>query len=211
MSVTGALADPRVRLGAGTAALLVTAIAARRDRVRPGEAAAFRAVNDLPGWFSAAAGAAWLAGDCELAGRLLAGGTSAWALSKVVKRLVQRPRPAGLLPGTRRRGPDAAGLGYLSGHAGVAAALGSGAFSRLGPTGRAFTLGAVPAVGLTRMYVGAHLPLDVAGGAALGLAIDAALTLVRHEPDRRRGRPKDPYSGDLGPWPGPAAPCHRRL
>jgi hypothetical protein len=52
----------------------------------------------------AAAGATWLAGDHELADRLLAGGTSAWALSKVVKRLVQRPRPAAMLPGTRRRG-----------------------------------------------------------------------------------------------------------
>jgi membrane-associated phospholipid phosphatase len=39
-------------------------------------------------------------------------------------------------------------------------------------------LTAVPAVGLTRVYVGAHLPLDIAGGAALGLAIDAALALA---------------------------------
>ena len=84
MSVARALADPRVRLGAGTAALLVTAMAARRNRVSPGEAAAFRAVNDLPGWLyppawvvmqlgtlgaaPAAAGAAWLAGDRQLAG-----------------------------------------------------------------------------------------------------------------------------------------------
>jgi hypothetical protein len=29
-----------------------------------------------------------------------------------------------------------------------------------------------------RIYVGAHLPLDVAGGMALGLAIEAAMTLV---------------------------------
>ena len=188
------LTDPRVRLAAGTVALLVTAAAARRGRVGPGEAAAFRAVNDLPGWLyppawavmqlgalgaaPAAAGAAWLAGDRELAGRLLAGGTSAWALSKVVKRLVQRPRPAALLSGTRRRGRDATGLGYLSGHAGVAVALGAAVLPRLGPGGRILTLAAVPVVGLTRIYVGAHLPLDVAGGAALGLVIDAALTLA---------------------------------
>jgi undecaprenyl-diphosphatase len=99
-------------------------------------------------------------------------------LSKVVKRLVRRPRPAVLLPGTRRRGREAAGLGYLSGHAGVAVALGAAALPRLGPGGRALTLVAVPVVGLTRIYVGAHLPLDVAGGAALGLAIDAALTMA---------------------------------
>jgi hypothetical protein len=93
MTTAKVLTDPRVRLGAGTAALLVTAMAARRNRVGPGEAAAFRAVNDLPGWLyppawavmqlgalgaaPAASGAAWLAGDHELAGRLLAGGTSA--------------------------------------------------------------------------------------------------------------------------------------
>jgi hypothetical protein len=43
------LADPRVRLGLGAAAVLVTALPARRDRVGHCEARAFRAVNGLPG------------------------------------------------------------------------------------------------------------------------------------------------------------------
>ena len=47
--LSGVLADPRVRLGAGAAALLVTAIAAHQDHVGQCEAAAFRAVNGLPG------------------------------------------------------------------------------------------------------------------------------------------------------------------
>jgi membrane-associated phospholipid phosphatase len=34
-------------------------------------------------------------------------------------------------------------------------------------------------VGLTRIYAGAHLPLDVAGGAALGFVVEAALALAR--------------------------------
>jgi glycosyltransferase 2 family protein len=220
-SLAGVLADPRVRLGAGTAALLVTAMAVRRDRVGPCEAAAFRAVNGLPsplyppawvimqlgalGTAPAAAGAAWLAGDRELAGRLLAGGTSAWALSKVVKRLVRRPRPAGLLAGTRRRGREPAGLGYLSGHAGVAVALGAAAFPRLRPGGRALTLAAVPVVGLTRIYVGAHLPLDVAGGAALGFVVEAALTLAR----RTAAAPAVP-TGPFGPHAAALRPLARR-
>jgi undecaprenyl-diphosphatase len=193
-SLIGVVADPRVRLGVGTAALLVTALAARHDRVGAGEARVFRAVNGLPdalrvpswaimqlgtlGAVPAAAGAAWLAGDRDLAGLLLASGTGTWALSKLVKQIVRRPRPASLLAGTRRRGREAAGLGYLSGHAGVAVALGAAALPHLGPAGRALTVTAIPVVGLTRLYVGAHLPLDIAGGAALGLAVEALVSLA---------------------------------
>ena len=101
------LADPRIRLGTGAAALLVTAMAVHRDHVGPAEDAVFRAVNDLPdslylpawvvmqlgalGAAPAAAGVAWLAADGELAARLLASGTATWALSKLVKQIVRRP------------------------------------------------------------------------------------------------------------------------
>jgi len=47
-SLPAVLTDPRVRLGAGTAVLLVTAWAARRGRISPAEITAFRAVNGLP-------------------------------------------------------------------------------------------------------------------------------------------------------------------
>jgi membrane-associated phospholipid phosphatase len=188
------LADPRARLSVGITALLVTAGAVRRDHVAAWEAATFRAVNGLPdalyppawvvmqmgafGAVPAAAATAWRAGDGELAARLLLGGTGAWAAAKLVKRVVRRPRPVALLPGIRGRGREAAGLGYLSGHAAVAVALGAAALPRLAPAGRAVILTAMPVVGLTRLYVGAHLPLDIAGGAALGLATDAAAGLI---------------------------------
>jgi len=190
------LTDSRVSLGLGTAAVLVTALSAHRDQVGHREARAFLAINGLPdslyrpvwvimqlgalGAVPAAATAALLAHDRELAGRLLAGGTASWALSKLVKRVVRRPRPAALISGARIRGPEASGLGYLSGHAGVAIAMGAAAFPRLSPSGRAAVAAAVPAVGLSRIYVGAHLPLDVAGGAGLGIAVEAAVALAWH-------------------------------
>src|SRR5262249_61730035 len=113
----GVPAGSWLRLGVGATALLVTAMAARRGRIGACEARTFRAVNDLPdslyvptwavmqlgtlGAAPAAAGAAWLAGEGELAVRLLAGGTGTWALSKLVKRLGQSPRPAVPLAGVR--------------------------------------------------------------------------------------------------------------
>jgi glycosyltransferase 2 family protein len=181
--------------------MLGTALAARRDRVSAGEAHVFRFVNGLPDRFyapawavmqlgtvgaaPAAAGAAWLAGERALAGKLLVAGTSTWALSKVAKRVVRRPRPAALLAGTRIRGREAAGLGYLSGHAGVAVTLSAAALPHLGRAGRAQILSAAPVVGLTRVYVGAHLPLDIAGGAALGLAVEAAISWAGEVAARR--------------------------
>ena len=187
------LDDPSARLAVGSGGLALTALLVRRDRVGRRETKVFRAVNDLPdslfapawvvmqlgnlGAAPAAAGAALAAHERRLARRLLVGGSASWALSKVVKKGIRRPRPAFLLPDAHRRGQDATGLGYLSGHAAVAVALGAAALPRLHGPARTAVLAAIPIVGLCRIYVGAHLPLDVRGGAALGLAIEAALAL----------------------------------
>ena len=180
---------PAVRLALGAAGVVVTAATLDRERVGPTEERCFRLVNELPdplfpptwvvmqagalGAVPVAAGVAYLADERRVAGHILTGGASAWALSKVVKRVVQRPRPGALIRDSRRRGAEATGLGYLSGHAAVAVAMMLAAWPRLGRRARAASLLAVPIVGLSRIYVGAHLPLDVVGGASLGLAINA--------------------------------------
>lgn len=181
------------RTAAGAAVLAGTLLPIRRDRIGRREQKVFRLVNDLPdplyvpawpvmqlGAFGAVpvtAGVALAAGNQPLAGRLLSGGTAAWILAKVVKRVVRRGRPIALLAGVRTRGHEPTGLGYLSGHAAVSVALAAAAWPHLGAGGRRATLGLTSAVGLARIYVGAHLPLDVAGGAALGLLVDAASSL----------------------------------
>ena len=183
--------QPVTRVTVGVGAIAASLAPLRRDKVGHREEAVFRAVNGLPdalyvpawavmqlgtvGAAPAAAGVALLAGQRRLAVRLLIGGVGAWAGSKALKQMAQRPRPIALLPDTHIRGQEASGLGYPSGHAGVATALGVAAFPYLGRRGRVAVAVAIPTVGCTRMYVGAHLPLDIVSGAALGLALDAIL------------------------------------
>ena len=114
--------------------------------------------------------AAWRAGRPDLAARMVVGATASWALAKAVKRVVDRGRPAALVPGTRVRGKEATAGGYPSGHAAVAASLMAAVASVSSPAAG----GLAVAVGAARLYVGAHLPLDVVGGFGLGLAVDAA-------------------------------------
>ena len=182
-----------MRLAIGSIGLAATAVVARRATVGAQEARAFRWVNGLPGFLfvpawpvmqlgnlaaaPAAAAVAYLGDERALARRLLVGGSTSWLLSKLVKRGVGRPRPARLLSGIHCRGREQTGMGYLSGHAAVAVALGAAALPHLGRRGAVPVAVTIPVVGLCRLYVGAHLPLDVVGGASLGLVVEASMGL----------------------------------
>lgn len=188
---------PAVRVAWGAAGLALSTLPVRRDRVGATEARVFTTVNGLPdamhapAWVVMQCGALVAAplsaavasalGERRLAVQLAAAGTTTWALSKVIKRLVRRERPALLLPEVVVRGHAATGLGYLSGHAGVATALAATLVQRVGFRRAVPALAVAGTVGLTRLYVGAHLPLDVAGGAALGLVVEGGVAWVVRE------------------------------
>lgn len=95
-------------------------------------------------------------------------GTTVWSAAKLIKPHVGRGRPSDLLDGVEVRGLAQSGLGYPSGHAAVALTLASVAAPAGGPVWRTAALAFAGTVGAARMYVGAHLPLDVAGGLAIG-------------------------------------------
>jgi membrane-associated phospholipid phosphatase len=118
---------------------------------------------------------ALLGGRRRLAAEVAVGGTGAWLLAKAAKPLGGRPRPAGLLRRVRTRDSIAGDLGWVSGHTAVSTTLAL-TLSRTSPAWARPALGGVVAMtGFGRMYVGAHLPLDLVGGAGLGMMIAAVV------------------------------------
>jgi undecaprenyl-diphosphatase len=100
--------------------------------------------------------------------------TAAWGGSKLVKRHTGRGRPEAHLDEIVIRGAPQRGLGFPSGHAGVATVIALTAAPVLPPAAALAVAGAAVTTVLARVYVGAHLPLDVAGGAAMGVALGCA-------------------------------------
>jgi undecaprenyl-diphosphatase len=120
----------------------------------------------------------------------------AWALAKVVKDVVVRSRPAGYLSDVHLRGAAASGFGFVSGHASVAFALATALAPWLVRRWRIAVAYLVAAlVALARVFVGAHLPLDVVGGAAIGVACGCAAQLIVGTP--ALSAEPDPPSADL--------------
>jgi undecaprenyl-diphosphatase len=118
----------------------------------------------------------------RLAAGLLLAGAGVYVLAKVVKGIVVRGRPEHLLSDVVVRGAAAQGRGFVSGHAAVVVALLTVAWPWLNRPGRIVCAVLAGLVCLARVYVSAHLPLDVVGGAALGLAVGGAVRLLLGRP-----------------------------
>jgi undecaprenyl-diphosphatase len=183
-----------VQLALGGAVLGATTARALRPEPSQLELDCFEAVNSLPDGISAplwpvmqlgalaavpaVAGVVWWRGERGRAVHLLVSGSATWVVAKGVKRLVRRGRPAAVVAAARIRGLEQSGDGFISGHAAISAALAAGARPLL-PGGGPLLAGLAATVAFARLYVGAHLPLDVVGGAATGLIVDAVLELAR--------------------------------
>ena len=189
-----------IRVGLAIAVFLIALLAVQRDRLTLFERDVFRLFNDLPlalrfglvavmqaGNVVAAPVAAALAlvlrRSRRMAFDLLVAGTAVWFLAKAVKAAVGRPRPPGLVVDVVHHDP-VAGLGFVSGHTGVAAALATAAAPYLPRRWRRLAWAVVWIVGIARMYEGAHLPLDIVGGAALGWGVGALVHVLLGAPHR---------------------------
>ena len=194
------------------AVFALCAVIVADGRVGPAERAVFHAVNGLPEWLYGpmllfqylgvlamplvvAAGALALR-RWRLAAALVLVVPAKLALERVVKLLVERERPGTTVPDAILHGVPSAGLSFTSGHAIITFAI-AGLLALVLPRRWgivAFVLATLNAV--ARVYLGAHNPLDVVGGAAIGLAIAAVLDLAL-DVARDRG----------GSWGGQAAPA----
>ncbi len=173
------------RVGGACAVLLCSGIRARSSRVSHTEERVFRAFNDASddrrfriwvlmqaGSFGAIPAAAAVVGARRgwRRGALVgSSGTAVWLITKLVKHLVRRGRPADYLENVRVRGRPQSGLGYPSGHAAVALTLALTSTTRPATRSAAIVVAGIAAGG--RLYTGAHLPLDVAGGISLGVIV----------------------------------------
>jgi glycosyltransferase 2 family protein len=187
-----------VRAVLGAIVLAVTTVFARRRTIGASERNLFRLVNDLPGIAEVpltvvmqagalpavpvAAGGALVARRPRLAAACSIAGVAAWFAAKGLKDLVDRGRPAAVLPETIVRGVAANGLGFPSGHAAVAAALATVLCPYLSRPWRRVAWGVVIVVAVARIYVGAHLPVDVIGGVALGWMLGSLTNLALGTP-----------------------------
>lgn len=142
----------------------------------------FRAVMQLGTWpagvIAVAVVARWQrdrdpAGPIALAIAVLL----AFRTDNVVKGVLERPRPSAVVEGLEVR-DHIGGWAYPSGHTTMAVAIAAAVHPLLPRRGRlvVWTLAALVAV--TRVHVAAHWPLDLVGGAALGVALAAAAWLA---------------------------------
>ncbi len=189
-----------VRLGIGLGLLGLTTLPVRSGRVLRTEENVFRLVNDLPmpewlwpvvwllmqfgnlGAVPAVAVLAAVTRRWRLAFDMAVAGGAIWVLAKLVKASIERGRPAAYLDGVHIYGEAAGGLGYPSGHSAVAVALATVSAPYLGRRGRRVAWVLALSVCVARMWVGAHLPLDVAAGAVLGWTAGVLVHLLLGAP-----------------------------
>jgi uncharacterized membrane protein YbhN (UPF0104 family)/membrane-associated phospholipid phosphatase/tRNA A-37 threonylcarbamoyl transferase component Bud32 len=189
-----------IRVVVGLLLLTVLAIVATSDQVTRLEADLARLVADLPGpltgvlealrWLGSlpavavAALLALVARRPRLALALVVAGLLAEVLTAALAAVVDRGGPSELVSGIVERATTDV-EGFPSPTTAVAAALATAAAPYLPRTVRRLTWVLVALAGLSVVHLGAHLPLDVLGGAVLGWAVGAATSLALGAPSVR--------------------------
>lgn len=189
-----------VAAGIGVVVSLLCAAVAASGTVPSAEAEAFHLVNDLPDWLVRIAYPVQLLG--VLVVPLLPAAVAAllrkWRLCLalallpalkyvvefgLIKRTVDRARPFQSLCGedptcAHFRDVPLYGPSFVSGHAIIAGALATLVLPYLSRRWQVAAVVLAAGVALARVYLGAHNPLDVVGGLAVGVVLGSLLNLA---------------------------------
>lgn len=123
----------------------------------------------------------------KLALKILLGGSLTYLFVSLIKDLIARPRPEFLLENVTSREPLISGFGFPSGHTALATALGLLILPNIPKTYRVAVILLVALVGVSRIYLGVHSPLDVLGGFMSGGIVAGIFFLAKKAGP---GRPK---------------------
>jgi len=189
-----------LRIASGALVLLAAAIGAHAARPTVVEVNLFRLINELPaplgapllGIMQLGALAAvpvlalvtLLLRRHRLAGLIVLSGGLAWGAAKLIQYLVDEDPPQLRLSKVVLHGSTAPGTAFPASHVAIAAALATVATPYVGKSARRVLWLIVGLIGIARIYVGLHLPIDVLGGLALGWMVGSAVNFAIGVPAR---------------------------
>lgn len=199
--------DPTLQLFLALGLFIISVIASRGAQMSAWEISLFQSVYDLPDFLHPVFFVITQFGSIYVLAlllilylarkhyhivlRLLLTGTLAYLLTGVAKDLWGRARPTELLLYIVNLDYIVRGPGFPSGHMALAAALALTIGHYLPKKYHWIPIVWIVGVGLSRMYLGVHAPLDIVGGFAIGWGAYALFRHVRlYDINFSRRRPK---------------------
>jgi undecaprenyl-diphosphatase len=137
----------------------------------------------------------------------VAAAVAAWLLAHAAKAIADRPRPYQVMADAVLRQAPAHGTSFPSSHTAVTLAVAIALVPFLARPLAAAGIGYAVLVGWSRIYLGVHYPLDILGGAGIGMATGGLILLALGTLLRRAGRAADDHPATEVQAPG-SAPGH---